>query len=237
MQSIEKNIVHVWFSKLECDKNAIDENYRLLSVHERDRADRFVVDHARQHYISATATVRKILSPYLNVRPNLIEFNRSEKGKPFFKKTNPLHFNISHSADRLLVALANDYEVGVDIEHCSPISALELAERFFTPQECQQLLRIDPNQQLTYFYRLWTLKEAFIKATGEGLSFGLDQFIVDMQDNAMNALLSIKGDRQAAAQWSLGLLTSPWADYTAAIAVEGKPSGIKAFSFVSSACS
>lgn len=232
MQSIEKNTVHVWFAELGCHQETVRKNYQLLSSEERDRAGRFIVDHARQHYISATATVRKILSFYLSCQPNLIQFNRHEKGKPFLKNANSLQFNISHSADRLLVAIANDDEVGVDIERCAPINALELAERFFNPQEYQQLLRIEISQQLTYFYRLWTLKEAFIKAIGEGLSFGLDQFIVDMQNDSMGALLSIKGDRHAAAKWSLGLLSSPWPDYTAAIAIGSKTSQIKTLTFV-----
>ena len=216
---LNKGEAHIFFTKLDCSDTAIKKAYKLLSIKERDRADRFVVDKPRRCYIASAAKVRQLLSPYLAIQPDSICYDYGEHGKPYLIDSD-LQFNISHAGDRLAVAIVLEQSVGIDIEyHSSKLNPMELAQRFFNPNEYQQLLAVSRDQQLLYFYRLWTLKEAFVKATGKGLSFGLANFVVDIHAEAMDSLQSVNAGFGIASDWSLGLLSSSWSDYTAALAV------------------
>ncbi len=216
---INNNDIHVWFLDLDTNDARIREDYALLSVKERGRADRFVVSQARECYVAATASLRKILSHYTGIDAHLLEFYYGEKAKPFLQQ-DQLSFNLSHAKDKFALAVTQQQSVGIDIEYHAPqLDLLGLAKRFFSQQEYQQLLSVSEQDKLRYFYRLWTLKEAFVKATGEGLSFGLSRFTVDIHADGMKALRCLDGEANLAEQWSLGCLLSPWSDYSAALAV------------------
>lgn len=219
---LNKGEAHIFFLKLDCSDAAVTQSYLLLSAKQRQRADRFVVDKPRRCYIAAAARARELIAPYLGVHPTDVNYGYGEQGKPCLIGSD-LQFNISHTEDRLALVIALDQPAGIDIEyHSGKLNVLELAQRFFHPDEYQQLCQISGDQQLACFYRLWTLKEAFIKATGKGLSFGLENFVVDIHAEAMNCLLSINSDFGVASDWSLGSLVSPWPDYAAAFSCKGK---------------
>ena len=94
-----------------------------------------------------------------------------EKGKPFLKNSN-LHFSLSHSGE-MAMCVISDQNVGCDIEKIKPID-LKIAKRFFTDDEYNEIINSD-NPECA-FYRLWTLKESFLKVTGEGLLLPLNSF-------------------------------------------------------------
>ncbi|MBD1846023.1 4'-phosphopantetheinyl transferase superfamily protein [Cyanobacteria bacterium FACHB-63] len=161
--------VHIWLINLD----AIAPSFDLLSIDERSRADRFKFAQHRDRFIAGRGFLRSLLSRYLNTDPATLEFDYGAHGKPFLKHS-ALQFNLAHSQHLALYAVTYDRAVGIDIEQVRVIDEVEkLAERFFLPSEAETI-RAQPN----LFFQYWTCKEAFLKATGVGLS-GLKDLEVD----------------------------------------------------------
>lgn len=218
--------VHVWRASLELPAARIQSLANLLSADEQERADRFYFQKDRNHYIVARATLRLILSRYLDTQAREIRFRYGPKGKPDLKLNSdakPLYFNISHSYELALYAVTCVGEIGIDVEHIHPGPAREsIAERFFAPAEVDVLRSLPAHLQDEAFYTCWTRKEAYIKAVGEGLSLALDQFEVSLIPREPAVLLKTRPDAAEAARWWLHALT-PGPDYVAALAVAGNP--------------
>jgi len=166
---------------------------------------------------------REILADYLQQNPAEIALEVGEHGKPFIKN-NPLHFNVSHSGDYFLMGVTRESAVGVDIECARPNrDFLALAKRFFTPSEFAAI-QSDKNP-VAAFYRCWTRKEAFIKAAGLGLSFGLSNFEVDVSEDlgTQSCLLHSHNPLFSASDWILRSISSDHLEfsYFAAFATRG----------------
>ncbi|HKX19635.1 MAG TPA: 4'-phosphopantetheinyl transferase superfamily protein [bacterium] len=156
--------------------------------------------------------------------PAVIEFCYGSSGKPSLGpcgSRHPLRFNLSHSEDTALYAVALGREVGVDIERIrTDVQTAELAGQFFSASERRALSSLAVADRTEAFFRCWTLKEAFIKAHGEGLSLPLEQFDVAFARGAPVAVIAIHGDTEDAARWSLREIpVEP--RYVAAIAAAG----------------
>lgn len=157
--------VHVWQASLDRSVEQITKFREFLSVDERERADRFKFDQHRNRFIVGRGILRSLLAQYLQSDPKVLEFSYGSHGKPFLKSTN-LQFNLAHSQDLGLFAITYDYFIGVDIEKIREIKDISaLTQRFFSQSECQSI-----RNQVPVFFRHWTCKEAFLKATGKGLS-------------------------------------------------------------------
>ncbi|ASA21138.1 4'-phosphopantetheinyl transferase family protein [Paenibacillus donghaensis] len=115
----------------------------------------------------------------LGIRNREIEFGQNAYGKPHLMGQNRLHFNRSHSGSWAAVAVSTE-SVGIDVERISKAD-LGVAERFFAPQEYRQLLQVEGGERQRFFYDLWTLKESYIKAAGQGLSLPLSSFSIDLR--------------------------------------------------------
>jgi len=111
-----------------------------------------------------------------NVHPAEIRIGFHEKGKPFFPDFPNFKFNITHGGNIIAVAFCDDREVGIDVEAADRKANLMIAERYFTPAEVDFLQKTPSQQRLHAFLRLWTIKEAYLKMTGAGLSRPLDSF-------------------------------------------------------------
>ena len=173
--------VHLWFwptARLE-ESNRLARAADLLSDEEKRRADRFRFEKDQRSYIAAHALVRAVLSEYVPVSPTAWEFEPTLMGKPAV--TSPpdgqsLRFNLSHSAGMAACAVTRIGEVGVDVETVHSRECLKIARRFFAPEEVAQLESLPAHRQTEAFFRFWTLKEAYIKARGLGLSLDLAGF-------------------------------------------------------------
>ncbi|OCL27882.1 hypothetical protein U472_04335 [Orenia metallireducens] len=151
-----------------------------LSEKRKDKISRFLRQEDIYHSIIGEILVRKLVCEKLDLKNNQIIFENNNYGKPFLKGYDNLYFNISHSR-RWVVCAISEREVGVDIEEVKAID-LNIAKRFFSKKEYEELMT--KNNQLSYFYNLWTLKESYIKAVGMGLSIPLNQFtIIDRDKN------------------------------------------------------
>lgn len=124
----------------------------------------------------ADILVRSIIANELKISRSRIEFEYNRYGKPYLKKNSFLHFNISHSGHWIVCAIDNK-PVGIDIEKIIPVD-LEIAAQFFSDEEYRLLMAKSPEVRKQFFFDLWTLKESYIKAVGEGLSTPLKSFTV-----------------------------------------------------------
>jgi 4'-phosphopantetheinyl transferase len=128
----------------------------------------------------ADILVRSVIASELKISNKTIEFNANKYGKPLLKENFSLHFNVSHSED-WVVCVVDDEPVGIDIEKIKPIE-LEIAARFFSDDEYKMLMAKSQKDRQDFFFDLWTLKESYIKAVGEGLSLPLKSFTVSFPE-------------------------------------------------------
>ncbi len=151
------------------------EYWAVLNAEEKQRANRFVKSQDKIRFIAGRGILRSLLGQSLNLAPAAIEFDYLPQGKPILGKSHcnqTLAFNVSHSHHLALYVIAqSDHSVGIDVELMRSLpQALSLARRFFQEQEVAYLVSLPPTRQEAMFFRLWTAKEAYLKATGEGLS-------------------------------------------------------------------
>jgi len=185
--ALSGSALHVWLIPTHRSEAIQNQAYTALSIDEKARADRFRVTHARQQFIIAHAALRTLLAKYQQHPAHDLCFIEGERGKPVLDTCHhpaPLHFNLSHSGDYALLALCRNHPVGVDIEQQNEIrDAPGLIKRFFTPVEAHALEGLSGAALLDRFYRLWTCKEALLKAEGVGITGGLDGFAIDLEQN------------------------------------------------------
>ncbi|HYF76020.1 MAG TPA: 4'-phosphopantetheinyl transferase superfamily protein [Symbiobacteriaceae bacterium] len=156
---------------------------RLLSPDERARAGRYHFEKDRSRFIASRGAMRIILGAHLHLAPERVGFCYGEQGKPALAKASadqPLSFNLSDSGDWAVLGVTGAGEIGVDIEALRPIPEItSIAERFFAPSE-EAWLRSHPlHDQPWTFHRIWTCKEAYLKALGTGLSLNTQSFAFD----------------------------------------------------------
>jgi len=171
------NEVHLWLVDCQQYFSKINNLFSILSPEEQEKADRFKFAIHRQRFIINRANLKIILSKYLQLKPTEIKFKYGLKGKPSLEdQLNYLNlkFNISHSENLAIYGISQNL-IGVDLEKINQqVSCVELAERFFCPSEFKTISQLVYPQNYQGFYLAWTSKEAYLKATGEGLSGGLD---------------------------------------------------------------
>jgi 4'-phosphopantetheinyl transferase len=216
--------VHVWRVLLTHSEQFSQDHERCLSADEIARADQFIQKKDRIQFIKTRCALRFTLSLYLNIQPEKIVFARGGHGKPWIADSD-LTFNMSHSGRYLLMGVTRHRAIGVDIE-CAKDNRdfLALAKRFFSPSEYLSIQ--SATHPAAAFYRCWTRKEAFVKATGLGLSFPLSHFEVDVAEtpDGASCLLRVAHPGFLAAHWTLRsiFLETGQPAYFAAIAVQGE---------------
>jgi 4'-phosphopantetheinyl transferase len=141
----------------------------LLSGPERERAGRLRLELHRGRYLRAQGGLRRILASYVDRRPEELVFLRGSAGKPYLKD-NPLHFNLTTTADLIVLGISLDEPVGVDCEHVRPRAEIEgVARRMFPPEVAEGVIAAPHAERLERFYRAWTALEADVKFDGRGL--------------------------------------------------------------------
>lgn len=160
------------------DDAALADMAACLSPEERTRADRFVFRDDRRDFLAAHALARMALSAHHPTPPAAWTFTANAFGKPAVSSGGPPRaVNLTHTRGLVAVAVGENDDVGVDAEAIDrQVAPLELAGRFFAPSEVRDLRACSEQGRAIRFLELWTLKEAYIKAVGLGLSTPLDQF-------------------------------------------------------------
>ncbi|MGB0386502.1 MAG: 4'-phosphopantetheinyl transferase family protein [Ardenticatenaceae bacterium] len=224
---LPQNTIHVWAASLRHDPAKIEQLRQILTEDERARADRFYFEKDREAYTAARGQLRLLLGRYLQLEPNTIRFTYSSYGKPSlaepFAKSG-LHFNVTHSHDLAIYGFIWDNELGIDVEYKyrkpTP-DFVGISTHFFAPSEQAVLGRHQGEAALREaFYRCWTRKEAYLKASGEGLSRALDSFHVTLTAHEPAKLLYVKNEPQEVERWTM-MHINVNKEYTAAMCVEG----------------
>jgi len=172
--ALEDRTVHIWGFSLEGSATVLDRFLVWLSEEERARAARFIQREDQARYTLAHGGLRALLARYVGLDPSVLRFQPGATGKPALldRQGHPhaLRFNLSHSHGRMLVAVAQEQDVGIDLEQIrDKVEVVKLAERFYAPAEYQQVLSRTGSDQARQFYRYWVAKEAFLKGQGVGL--------------------------------------------------------------------
>jgi 4'-phosphopantetheinyl transferase len=190
--------VDLWRATLTRSSQEIATLARFLDAPEIARANAFRSERDRRRFIVSRATLRCLLARYIGNRPEGVTFVGSPQGKPEVSDNrlgSSLHFNLSHSADVLLCAIA-DRKVGVDVEtmkHHDDMARVAL--HFFSSEESRRFFDLADVERTEFFFRTWVRKEAFVKATGEGLSRDTRGFTVQMPPSAGIVVHSADGSR------------------------------------------
>jgi len=217
--------VHLWRVDLAAVGPGEARWLPLLSEDEAKRAARFHFSRDRQRYVAARAWLRRLLGAYLGCDAKELTFSYSEKEKPALSGSHAsrnLEFNVSHSGTVALLAFGRGRQIGVDVEQIKTDFEVEaIAHRFFSAHEREQLSACVPPGRHAAFFRCWTRKEAYIKATGAGLSLPLSQFDVSIAPGEMNALLATRPEAAEAGRWSLREVPAG-PGYSAALCVRGQ---------------
>lgn len=209
----------IWSVDLRRSSAQLAALWALLDEEERARARSFVFQRDYDAFVTRRGMLRRILGSALGRDPAALRFYLGPRGKPALVDDFGLRFNLSDSRDRALVALVGGGEVGIDLEAIDDRRASdEIAQHYFAPAELQDLRRQPPSARVAAFFRVWTRKEAFIKAHGGGLSIPLDAFVVPIaQSLAPTAIHSAYGG-----SWWLHAVAAP-PGFAAALVSEGAP--------------
>ena len=189
----EPSTTHQWMARLE--------------DHERIRYAAYRTSAARREFLATRALARTALAHYSGHPAEDLRFGTDPLGRPEMRSPSmpSLFFSLSNTSELSVGLFASDRDVGVDVELVAPIGAVELAERFFSPAELAELLRLSDAARLSRFYELWTLREAYLKARGIGLTLPLEQmaFRPTPEGSARAEFGPAIGDDPA--EWQFGL--------------------------------
>jgi 4'-phosphopantetheinyl transferase len=202
--------VHVWLGHLPSAQASLARLRSTLSNEESLRAERFHFVEHRKRWEMTRGILRRLLASYVDTPAREITFQYGAQGKPELKMpaNSNLHFNTSHSGDYAVFAFTRAGEVGVDIECVRDEMPRhdDIARRYFAPGEQRQLFALPEPERARAFFKLWTRKEAFVKARGTGLFSGLENFEV-----SLDAPRVVRSDADASAVdwWMSELPTVP----------------------------
>ncbi|HXG96427.1 MAG TPA: 4'-phosphopantetheinyl transferase superfamily protein [Gemmatimonadales bacterium] len=206
--------VRCWSVRLDV---APEPYYATLSDDERNRSARFCFEKDRRRFVVARAALRELLGRYLDTHPGQVRFIYNAFGKPELHPDfgrGGLKFNVAHSGDLALIALARHADVGVDVEWIErhrDSNHADVAGSFFSAAEVDALSRVPRDLYDQAFFSCWTMKEAYVKGRGEGLTIPLASFSVPISTEPAQAAVRCGG-------WSLFTLR-PAPGYVGAVAV------------------
>jgi len=198
------------------DNDFIAKLYSFLLNNEKERITRFRKWEDRQRALLANLLARYIIINKLQIKNSNISFSKNNHGKPFLEYNPQFHFNLSHSG-KWIVCGASTNPVGIDVEQIKPIN-LDIAKRFFSKEEYNDLVKKDDNDKIEYFFDLWTLKESYLKNIGTGLSTSLSSFTIKKNHNSD---IKIKINNKYSNDFSLKQYNID-KDYKLSVCIKGK---------------
>jgi len=211
---VAERVVEIWEAGLDLAADELQTLRGLLSPAERDRASRFHLERDRRRFTAARGRLRQLLGRYREVPPAAVVIEMGASGKPFTRGEPPLEFNLAHSDNRAVFAFAH-WPVGVDVERIRPLpDLLTIAARFFARGEYEAMQRLTGAPLEDTFFRCWTLKEAYLKGAGDGLSVPLSAFQVSLNP-CEPRMLSCERDPDEPSHWQF----AAWADGAFAFAL------------------
>ena len=221
---LSSEYIDIWRISLDLSHAQIDKYRAALSGDELARCDKFKSTKRRREFIIGRGALRTLIGQCLKLDPPALDIVYSEHQKPGLSASSPgvpLSFNLTHSHDLVLIALALERHIGIDIEYLrTDVDFRKLARRFFSEQEYRSLESCDDSRLTAAFFACWTRKEALLKAIGEGIAFGLKDFSVSVGPLDQEVDLHTHWNKAEAARWSI-LNLEAGHEYAAAIAASG----------------
>lgn len=212
-----------------------DDLEPLLSADERQRAERLLVDRPRRVFAAARTALRILLARELRTTPGALRFIEGPHGKPALAPDAGLGFNQSHSGTTVVIALARNTDIGVDVEELrTGVRTGNLARRFFDPDESRVVEELpEGSARNRAFFHFWTAKEAVLKATGSGLSVPVRTVVISPDPDDAPRVVRLGDDRFEAGAWSLWRFEAP-GEFLATVAARsaaGHRLRVRRFSF------
>jgi len=206
----DRGSVHVWLIRLVATEAELARCRDLLSPVEHARARRFRRSEDCDRYTLAHGVLRELLSHYSTVGPADLQLGTAPGGKPLLLRDGGprIAFNLSHSAERMLLAIAEGREVGVDVESVERrVDPVKLARRYFLPCELEDIERAPEREQPTRFFEYWVAKEATLKGAGVGLRLALDALRVHLTSDRSDARIESLDPQRLASDWTVRMLS------------------------------
>lgn len=219
------NTIHLWHTVLDeiTDQTLLTNYQTILNDEEKIRWQKFRFAKHQHQYLVAHVLLRSVLSRYIDIAPQSWQFTSNQYGRPEISNSMqlPLRFNLSHTDGLVMCAVVLTADIGVDVENTQKRQTLstDIAKHCFSKYEIEQLYTLPESQQPQRFLEYWTLKEAYIKAKGMGLSLPLDQFSFMFTKNQPIAIKFAPELRDQPACWQFWQVY-PSAHHIAAIAVK-----------------
>jgi len=191
---LRANEVHTASFSLAQPPDVLAACEEVLSDEEHDRARKFHFEVHRARFVAGRGLLRFLLGHYLQAHPARLIFSYGANGKPALQgqEHELLHFNLAHSESLALLGITRLGPLGVDVERVRDLPDFEkLVSCFFSVREAAAFARLPPNQRAPAFFNLWTRKEAWLKATGEGIAHRLDKVEVSFLPGEPARLLAL----------------------------------------------
>ena len=199
----------VWMARISQAQDFLAYLDPCLDARDRERAARFHFLEDRARFVLGRGLLRKCVGHYLQQPPETIELSYTDRDRPVLAHDETLQFSISHAHDLVAVALTADARIGIDLEYVKSTPDLpELAERILSAKDLQAFQALCGNEALAAFFRVWTRKEAYLKARGEGIAEALQQTSVSMGPEEISSLTDDR-DNSASTDWRLVSLPVP----------------------------
>ena len=218
---LEPGEVHLWSVALNPSINESSRLWPVLSPSERSRATSFRFNADRWNFVVTRGLLRVLLAAYMRAKPEELQFSYNPYGKPSLVGSEEMPaFSVAHSEGEALYAISAEGVIGVDIERVRALDDLmQIARMQFTAEEFLQLAAMPEQLRSHWFFRYWTLKEAVVKATGEGVR-QLGDFRLNLSEDGEAVLESVRFHRPWDGMWHLRCF-EPKQGYAAALAVRG----------------
>ncbi len=172
--------VEIWYGNITAEDAHYQTFRRVLDEAEQAHAGKIKNALLHKRYVEVHGRLRNVLAKILNQSPEILRIKKAGHGKPYLVDYPELAFNLSHSADRLIIAVGWLCQLGVDIEICKQrINLSGLVDKCFAEEEAVYWNKLPEDQKTREFYRFWTRKEAFVKATGRGIGLGLHHCVIN----------------------------------------------------------
>lgn len=229
---ISRAAVHLWRTRLDQPESVVRDLGNFLSREELRRADRYLSDFSRQCFMVGRGWLRTMLGRYLGLDPRAFDFCYGPYGKPELAEISKIHnrqsnltgslrFNLSHSQNIAVLAVAIDRYVGIDVEQIRSVVEMDgIVTQLLSSAERSEFDQLPVSQRKSAFFRCWTQKEAYLKALGDGLTVPLQNIEVSIGTEAPPKLRRVLGRPKEASRWILKDV-QPSPGYLGALAVEG----------------
>lgn len=192
--------IKLWKGNIAETESDYPYYWQILDQAEQYHANVFKNEQLRRRYVEIHARLRILLGNAVNAAPKQLRIHKAEYGKPYLPDYPELAFNLSHTGNKIVVAMAYNCELGVDIEQCKPRKNLAaLVDKCFAQEEKSYWQQLPESQQAQAFYQFWVRKEAFVKATGRGIALGLKECSINPENP--NKLLRIPVAYGLASDW------------------------------------